>query len=207
MASQLESLPPEVLDAVLRATQLSAPRAARLLPCVCRAFRASAARIAASHAPFATLVAVSCSEARALLLLRLRLLPPSATDDADAETLPAELLARYDVAHLGSEEENAQRRNADVAWPTYVARAGPRGAKDTPLLLSEYARSGLVRPWREPREPAGRDSPTAATLPPRQMVMRASVAPDGTAELTCDGVMAHQQVRSGHVTWTRLAIC
>lgn len=151
-ASQLEALPPEVLDAVLRATQLSAPQAARLLPRVCRAFRASAARIAASQSPFATHLAVSCSEARAVLLLRLRLLPPLPAVDAAAEAaaaaLSAELLARYDVADLGAGADGAPSDHpADRAWPTYVARLGPRGAEDahTQLLLSEYARSGLVR--------------------------------------------------------------
>ena len=162
-ASQLEALPPEVLDAVLRATQLSAPQAARLLPFICRAFRASAARIAASQSPFATHLAVSCSEARALLLLRLRLLPPVAAAEAAAETaaaaaLSAELLARYDVADLGSgdaeQAEDAQSDHPeDRAWPTYVARLGPRGVEDahTQLLLSEYARAGLVRSQRVAR--------------------------------------------------------
>ena len=157
-ASQLEALPPDVLDAVLRATQLSAPQAARLLPRVCRAFRASAARIAASQSPFATHLAVSCSEARAVLLLRLRLLPPLPAADAAAEAaaaaLSAELLARYDVADLGAGADGAPRDHpAARAWPPYVARLGPRGAEDahTQLLLSEYARSGLVRSQRAAR--------------------------------------------------------
>ena len=173
----IAALPPEVLDAVLRATALSAPQAARLLPCVCRAFRASVARIAASAAPFATLLAVSCSESRALLLLRLRLLPPSDAG-APAAARGAELLARYDVADLGVAEAGLAQRSADpdgAAWPTYLARLGPRGAEaaHTPLLLSEYARSGLVRA----RERAAQRLATPQALTRPRVARRCCCAP------------------------------
>ena len=143
MASSLESLPPELLDRVLRATGLSAAQAARVFPYVCRAFRASSARVAASAAPLATVLALACGDARAVLLLRLRLLPPTDTPPAEAPravTLPPEeLLARYDVPGLRTDLP------AGRAWTTYVARYGARGGEVTPLLVCEYMRGGLVR--------------------------------------------------------------
>ena len=140
MAS-VESLPPELLDRVLRATGLSAAQAARLLPRVCRAWRASASRVAVSSAPFATPVALACGEARAVLLLRIRLLPAEAPP-AEAVTLAAEdLLARYDVPNLDEPVVEEGTR----AWTTYIARCGARGGNAATLMVCEYARAGLVR--------------------------------------------------------------
>jgi hypothetical protein len=147
MAS-LESLPPELLDRVLRATGLSAAQAARLLPRVCRAWRASASRVAASSAPFATQLALACGEARAVLLLRIRLLPPGEAEPVvapPAVTLAADdVLARYDVPSLdepGGDE-------GTLAWTTYIARCGARGGDAATLMVCEYARAGLVRARR-----------------------------------------------------------
>ena len=140
----LDSLPPELLDRILRATGLSAAQTARVLPLVCRALRASAARVAASAAPFATPVALACGDARAVLLLRILLLPPVDVPPAEPPrhvTLPPEaLLARYDVPGVGHPTAEGGR-----AWTTYLARYGARGRDDTPLLVCEYMRGGLVR--------------------------------------------------------------